>query len=418
MPDFSHIQVLSTTPSSESFREDRNNQLFSDLFGSSFISSASIVNPSKVSDIVMLYSEPENSLQSHREELQLLSMTPLEMDESDDASDLMPIFQIKEQKANKKQDFSIHSSLPETIKLRDGSQQSPSVLSSRGLPSIVEIDRPTEPTSPTVLIRQLLEKGSLFINPLSNQNFDPTRLQPADQLRFEQFVRFIEDAKVISIDDLTLHDGAKVTLVAKNYDQVLKFYPNSTLYDVEKHACGVIDKTDMNELFVPHTDWDDKALTSRAKKLDMMTDNKQEAISFGQEANLKLSHHGLVITDVDRGDNIGVIAGKKVIFDVKSLRRLDDTGTLKSANVGKSDTVQQGDKFTFEFIKKQINLEWMNRDGVDASFQSFLAQNSGDLSELKEQLIAYKAHLKEVTPAFILTRKEERVQLLIDSVKV
>ncbi|MCL1127706.1 hypothetical protein [Shewanella surugensis] len=419
MPDLNQIQTPSMTLFNESLGEDRNDQLFPTIFGTTFISSSTILNPCKASDIVLLYSEPEDINHSQMDKLQLLSMTPLEMDEFDEDSGLMPIFQIKEQQPQPTQRFSIHSPLPETIKLRDVAQESPSVLQSRGVQSIIEVDMSPEPSSPTELIRLLLEKGSLFINPLSNENFDPTRLQPADQLRFEQFVRFIQDAKVTSIDDLTLHDGAKVTLVAKNYDQVLKFYPNGTLYGVEKYACEVIDETGMKALFVAHTDWDDKVLTSRAQKIDMsLTDSKQEAILFGQEVNRALSHHGLVITDIDRGDNVGSIAGKKVIFDVKSLRRLNDTGVLKPANVDTTNRSQQVNKFSTEFLGEKIKYEWINRGNIDPSFHSFLSENSDDLSELREQLIAYKAHLKEVTPGFILAKKQGYVQLLINSIKI
>ncbi|WP_298768303.1 Fic family protein [uncultured Shewanella sp.] len=135
MPELANTQTSSTPPVSTSTIEGSTNQLFSKIFGSSFVSSSSISNPSTTSDIVKLYSGPEDIDNSKMDNLKLNSMAPLDIEESDET---VPIFQIKPQ-PKKTENFSIYSSLPTSIKVNTSPQGNEPIFKSNGLTSIIEV---------------------------------------------------------------------------------------------------------------------------------------------------------------------------------------------------------------------------------------------------------------------------------------
>jgi ribosomal protein S18 acetylase RimI-like enzyme len=127
---------------------------------------------------------------------------------------------------------------------------------------------------------------------------------------------------VSNLSDITVHDGAKKTLVVNNKPTVLKIYVATAklVYDTEKE-CYQLLRTKGADLqnFVSQGEWDDESQTAVAEKLrsNQPPGDRNEA---KKTILFNLRSVGLWMNDLEGTDNIGTnSAGRAVVFDVKSV---------------------------------------------------------------------------------------------------
>ena len=133
-----------------------------------------------------------------------------------------------------------------------------------------------------------------------------------------------EKESVIDYSNIKLFDGAKKTLVCDHYNKVLKIYSNihPELYYKEKENYNTVYEIKESKFFEKVYEWNDSSFTSICEKI-LKIDNKQESINIGKKINDELAKKGYIVSDLNRGDNIGYnIKGEAVIFDIKSLRKI------------------------------------------------------------------------------------------------
>ena len=146
-----------------------------------------------------------------------------------------------------------------------------------------------------------------------------------DALVAAKILRYLRDNDVTDYASLTLHDGAKRTLVANNAPDVLKIYPSYAkgVYDKERWAYDELAKkgADMTN-FVAQYAWDDASLTARAARIANSHYNGDREGAMDRILD-DLARVGLTMTDLNHGDNIGTsLTNQAIVFDVKSLKPL------------------------------------------------------------------------------------------------
>jgi hypothetical protein len=136
-----------------------------------------------------------------------------------------------------------------------------------------------------------------------------------DQLIYDKMAAYSEQFG----GALTLHDGAKKTIIAAGADQVLKIYPKG-VFDVEKKAYDTLSASGANmQNFVGQHDWDEATHTARADAL-RSSSPPGDHTAAAREIQTDLASKGLFLNDLKYGDNIGTSSsGRAVVFDVKSL---------------------------------------------------------------------------------------------------
>ena len=176
------------------------------------------------------------------------------------------------------------------------------------------------------IIMEKMQHNYLIFDSLDeDESFDTTKFTSRsnirDKLIYDKLVDWLDLAKVREYNDIIVHDGSKKTFTSTKSDIVLKVYPSNalSLFLKEQDNYDIINRLEISHYFVKQYSWDRLSLTALAIKLD---GNQPKYPDSMQKIMDLLVLKGYTMGDLHLGDNIGHYNGTDVIFDIKSLKKL------------------------------------------------------------------------------------------------